>query len=40
MEEMKAAVEPLPFVPAMWMALRALRSEGYMATVSFAEVVY
>lgn len=28
MEEMKAHVEPLPFVPAMWMTLSLVRSEG------------
>lgn len=28
-EEMIALVEPLPFVPAMWIGLRRLKSEGY-----------
>ena len=26
---MKAEVEPLPLVPAMWMAFRRLKSEGW-----------
>lgn len=26
---MKAEVEPLPLVPAMWMAFRRLKSEGF-----------
>ena len=33
MEDMKAEVEPLPLVPAMWMALRRLKSEGWRAGV-------
>ena len=33
-EEMNAAVEPLPFVPAICIALRPLRSDGYDMAVS------
>lgn len=30
MEEMNADVEPLPFVPAMCMRFRRLKSDGYI----------
>ena len=29
MEEIKALVEPLPFVPAIWIAFKRLKSEGW-----------